>query len=56
VVERGIAIEFQSWRPIFEKCSHLQEKEGVLTEIWHISEYCTGHAIPNEKKLFINRP
>jgi hypothetical protein len=31
MVERGIAIEFQPWRPIFEKCPNLREKEGVLT-------------------------
>ena len=31
VVERGIAIEFQPRRPIFEKCPHLREKGGVLT-------------------------
>jgi hypothetical protein len=27
----GIAIELQPWSPIFEKCSHLREKGGVLT-------------------------
>jgi hypothetical protein len=31
VVEPGIALEFQPRRPIFEKCSHLREKGGVLT-------------------------
>jgi hypothetical protein len=31
MVERGIAIEFQPWSPIFEKCPHLREKGGVLT-------------------------
>jgi hypothetical protein len=31
VVEHGIAIEFQPWSPIFEKCPHLREKGGVLT-------------------------
>jgi hypothetical protein len=25
-----IAVEVQPWRPIFEKCSHLREKGGVL--------------------------
>jgi hypothetical protein len=30
MVERGIAIEFQPWRPVFEKC-YLREKGGVLT-------------------------
>ena len=30
VVEPGIAVEFQPRRPIFEKCSHLREKGGVL--------------------------
>ena len=29
----GIAIELQPWSPIFEKCSHLREKGGVLTQI-----------------------
>ena len=32
VVSR-IAIELQPWSPIFEKCSHLREKGGVLTQI-----------------------
>jgi hypothetical protein len=31
MVERGFVIEFQPWRPIFEKCSHLPRKGGVLT-------------------------
>ena len=31
MVQWGIAIEFVPWRPIFEKCSHLREKGGVLT-------------------------
>ena len=31
MVQWGIAIEFEPWRPIFEKCSHLREKGGVLT-------------------------
>ena len=31
VVQWGIAIEFVPRRPIFEKCSHLREKGGVLT-------------------------
>jgi hypothetical protein len=30
VVRCGIAIESVPWRPIFEKCSHLREKGGVL--------------------------
>jgi hypothetical protein len=30
----GIEIELVPWRPIFEKCPHLQEKGGVLTKIW----------------------
>ena len=34
VVQWGIAIEFVPRRPIFEKCSHLREKGGVLTKIW----------------------
>ena len=33
MVQRGIAIEFVPWSPIFEKCSHLREKGGVLTQI-----------------------
>ena len=33
LVERGIAIEFQPTWPIFEKCPHLREKGGVLTQI-----------------------
>ena len=31
VVVEGIAVELQPRRPIFEKCSHLREKGGVLT-------------------------
>jgi hypothetical protein len=31
MVQWGIAVEFVPWRPIFEKCSHLREKGGVLT-------------------------
>jgi hypothetical protein len=31
VVVGGIAVELQPRRPIFEKCSHLREKGGVLT-------------------------
>ena len=31
VVPGGIAIELEPRRPIFEKCSHLREKGGVLT-------------------------
>jgi hypothetical protein len=30
VVVGGIAVELQPRRPIFEKCSHLREKGGVL--------------------------
>jgi hypothetical protein len=33
MVLSGIAIELVPWRPIFEKCSHLREKGGVLTQI-----------------------
>jgi hypothetical protein len=33
MVVRGIAIELQPWRPIFEKCPYLREKGGVLTQI-----------------------
>ena len=36
MVVSGIGIKLQPWRPIFEKCPHLREKGGVLTEIWHI--------------------
>jgi hypothetical protein len=28
-----IAIELEPWRPTFEKCFHLREKGGVLTQI-----------------------
>jgi hypothetical protein len=38
VVQWGIAIEFVPRRPIFEKCSHLREKGGVLIKIWAHSE------------------
>ena len=38
VVHRGIAVELVPRRPIFEKCSHLREKGGVLTKIWAHSE------------------
>jgi hypothetical protein len=38
VVERRIAIECQPREPIFEKCSHLREKGGVLTQIRTYSE------------------
>ena len=31
VVLGGIAVELEPRRPIFEKCSHLREKGGVLT-------------------------
>jgi hypothetical protein len=34
LVQCGIAIEFVPTWPIFEKCSHLREKGGVLTKIW----------------------
>jgi hypothetical protein len=30
LVVAGITIELQPTKPIFEKCSHLREKEGVL--------------------------
>ena len=33
MVVSGIAIELQPSWPIFEKCSHLREKGGVLTKI-----------------------
>jgi hypothetical protein len=33
VVPWGIALDLEPRRPIFEKCSHLREKEGVLTQI-----------------------
>ena len=33
VVLRGIVIELVPRRPIFEKCSHLRDKGGVLTQI-----------------------
>ena len=34
VVLWGIEIELVPRRPIFEQCSHLREKRGVLTKIW----------------------
>jgi hypothetical protein len=34
VVAPEIAIEVQPREPIFKKCPHLREKEGVLTKIW----------------------
>ena len=36
LVVSGIDIELQPTWPNFEKCSHLREKGGVLTKIWHI--------------------
>ena len=33
MVLSGIAIELEPWSPIFEKCPHLREKGGVLTQI-----------------------
>ena len=33
LVVSGIAIELQPTEPIFEKCPHLREKGGVLTQI-----------------------
>jgi hypothetical protein len=33
VVAPEIAVEVQPLRSIFEKCSHLREKGGVLTKI-----------------------
>jgi hypothetical protein len=36
MVPRGIGIEVVPWRPIFQKCPHLREKGGVLTEIRRI--------------------
>ena len=33
VVPWGIAVELEPRRPIFEKCPHLREKGGVLTQI-----------------------
>jgi hypothetical protein len=33
MVQWGIDIEFVPWSPIFEKCPHLREKGGVLTQI-----------------------
>jgi hypothetical protein len=41
MVPLGIAVEIlelEPWRPIFEKCSHLREKGGVLTQIRAKSE------------------
>jgi hypothetical protein len=33
MVRPRIAIQVVPWRPIFEKCPHLREKGGVLTQI-----------------------
>ena len=38
LVVSGIAIELQPTEPIFEKCPHLREKGGVLTQIRAYSE------------------
>ena len=38
VVLGGFAVELEPRRPIFEKCSHLREKGGVLTQIRAYSE------------------
>jgi hypothetical protein len=38
VVAPEIEAEVQPRRPIFEKCSHLREKGGVLTQIRAYSE------------------
>ena len=38
VVLGGIAVELEPREPIFEKCSHLREKGGVLTKISAYSE------------------
>ena len=40
LVRCGIAIETVPTEPIFEKCSHLREKGGVLTQI-RVLEYST---------------
>jgi hypothetical protein len=33
VVQWGMGVEFVPRRPFFEKCSHLRDKGGVLTQI-----------------------
>jgi hypothetical protein len=33
MVRCGISMESVPWRPIFEKCPHLREKGGMLTQI-----------------------
>ena len=38
LVPRGIVVELEPTEPIFVKCSHLREKEGVLTQIRAYSE------------------
>ena len=53
VVRCVIAIESVPREPIFEQCSHLREKGGVLTKIWPMGNrlsrtvggysYCAGH-------------
>ena len=34
LVPLEIAVELEPTWPIFERCSHLREKGGVLTKIW----------------------
>ena len=41
----GIGIKMVSTESIFEKCPHLGEKGGVLTEIWHIRNRLS-HTVP----------
>jgi hypothetical protein len=55
VQPRGIAIKIVQREPIFEKCPHLREKGGVLTEIWHIRnrESLTVRFSKITKKQFI---
>jgi hypothetical protein len=36
LVVGGIVMKLQPTWQIFEKCSHIREKGGVMTEIWHI--------------------
>ena len=45
LVAEGIAVELQPRRPIFEKCSHLREKGGVLTLRTSIGFVLT-HTVP----------
>ena len=59
MVRCGIAIESVPWRPIFEKCSHLREKGGVLTLRTPIGFALTptvGARFTTTKPPFVQKP